>query len=96
MSQRITKRSLVVIGHKTSVSLEDLFWDGLKAIAKQRGSNLSQMVAKIEGDRGNDGNLSSSIRLYVLSHYMDLARDRCDTSTGREDEAQTPYRAEST
>jgi predicted DNA-binding ribbon-helix-helix protein len=64
----VVKRSIVVAGHKTSVSLEDAFWRGLKEIAGSRASTLSDVVAAIDGER-NYGNLSSAIRLYVLDHY---------------------------
>lgn len=60
----IAKRSLVIDGHRTSVSLEDAFWRRLRAIAKQRGVSLNRLVAEI--DRNRDGNLSSAIRLFVL------------------------------
>ncbi len=60
----IGKRSLVIDGHRTSVSLEDAFWQGLRAIAKERGVSLNRLVAEI--DRHRDGNLSSAIRLFVL------------------------------
>jgi len=61
----IIKRSIVVRGHKTSVSLEDAFWAGLKEIAKRRDVSLSAIVADIDSDR-DSGNLSSTIRLFVL------------------------------
>ena len=60
----IGKRSLVIDGHRTSVSLEDAFWRRLRAIAKERGVSLNRLVAEIDRDR--DGNLSSAIRLFVL------------------------------
>ncbi len=60
----IGKRSLVIDGHRTSVSLEDAFWRKLRAIAKERGVSLNRLVAEIDRDR--DGNLSSAIRLFVL------------------------------
>ncbi len=60
----IAKRSLVIDGHRTSVSLEDAFWRRLRAIAKERGVSVNRLVAEI--DRGRDGNLSSAIRLFVL------------------------------
>ena len=59
----IAKRSLVIDGHRTSVSLEDAFWRRLRAIAKERGVSLNRLVAEIDRDR--DGNLSSAIRLFV-------------------------------
>lgn len=64
----VVKRSIVVEGHKTSVSLEDEFWNALKEIAAERKETLSEVVSHIDGDR-TQGNLSSSIRLFVLEHY---------------------------
>jgi predicted DNA-binding ribbon-helix-helix protein len=60
----IAKRSLLIDGHRTSVSLEDAFWRRLRAIAKERGLSVNRLVAEIDRDR--DGNLSSAIRLFVL------------------------------
>ncbi|GLK70441.1 ribbon-helix-helix domain-containing protein [Ancylobacter dichloromethanicus] len=68
MKSPVVKRSIVIAGHKTSVSLEDQFWDALKEIAANRRSTLSEIVASIDSGR-NQGNLSSAIRLYVLAHY---------------------------
>jgi predicted DNA-binding ribbon-helix-helix protein len=68
MKSPVVKRSIVVAGHKTSVSLEDAFWRGLKDIASSRGMTLSDMVAAIDSHRQH-GNLSSAIRLFVLDHY---------------------------
>ena len=68
MKSPVIKRSIVVAGHKTSVSLEDAFWTGLKEIAGERGLTLSEMVASIDTGRQH-GNLSSAIRLFVLDHY---------------------------
>ena len=68
MKSPVIKRSIVVAGHKTSVSLEDAFWKGLKEIAAARGLTLSEMVATIDTSRVH-GNLSSAIRLFVLDHY---------------------------
>ena len=68
MKSPVVKRSIVIAGHKTSVSLEDAFWTGLKEIAAERHVTLSDMVAVIDQDRRH-GNLSSAIRLFVLDHY---------------------------
>jgi predicted DNA-binding ribbon-helix-helix protein len=73
----VVKRSIVVGGHKTSVSLEDAFWTGLKEIAKDRDVTLSDLVARIDADR-NHGNLSSAIRLFVLSRYRDQIANHQD------------------
>ena len=70
MKSTIVKRSVIIAGHKTSVSLdEDAFWKALKAIARQRDMNLSELVTSIDSDRQHS-NLSSAIRLYVLNHYQ--------------------------
>jgi predicted DNA-binding ribbon-helix-helix protein len=72
MKSPVVKRSIVVAGHKTSVSLEDAFWKGLKEIANQRGMTLlSELVASIDSGRRH-GNLSSGIRLFVLDHFRTL------------------------
>jgi predicted DNA-binding ribbon-helix-helix protein len=68
MKSPVVKRSIVIAGHKTSVSLEDAFWQGLKHIATGRNMTLSDLVAAIDSDR-RQGNLSSAIRLFVLDHY---------------------------
>ena len=64
----VVKRSIVIAGHKTSVSLEDAFWEALKEIASTRDVTLSEVVANIDALR-NQGNLSSAIRLHVLDHF---------------------------
>jgi predicted DNA-binding ribbon-helix-helix protein len=64
----VVKRSIVIAGHKTSVSLEDAFWDALKEIATVRSATLSEVVAGIDASR-SQGNLSSAIRLFVLDHF---------------------------
>ena len=69
MKSTVVKRSIVLAGHKTSVSLEDAFWEGLKDIAKARRVTLSDLVGSIDTDREH-GNLSSALRLFVLDHYQ--------------------------
>jgi predicted DNA-binding ribbon-helix-helix protein len=64
----VVKRSIVIGGHKTSVSLEDAFWTDLRQIARDRATTLSHLVEGIDRDRGV-GNLSSAIRLFVLDHH---------------------------
>ena len=68
MKSPVIKRSIVVAGHKTSVSLEDAFWQALKEIAEDRNVTLSDLVSSIDTDR-REGNLSSAIRLFVLDHF---------------------------
>jgi predicted DNA-binding ribbon-helix-helix protein len=72
MKSPVVKRSIVIAGHKTSVSLEDAFWKGLKEIADDRDVTLSDLVSSIDTDR-HQGNLSSAIRLFVLDHYRSNA-----------------------
>jgi predicted DNA-binding ribbon-helix-helix protein len=70
MKSHVAKRSIVIAGHKTSVSLEDAFWTALKEIAAEREKTLSDLVAAIDSERQH-GNLSSAIRLFVLGLYRD-------------------------
>lgn len=68
MKSLVTKRSIVVGGHKTSVSLEGAFWNGLKEVAASRKVTLSDLVGSIDSERVQ-GNLSSAVRLFVLDYY---------------------------
>jgi predicted DNA-binding ribbon-helix-helix protein len=68
MKSLVVKRSIIIAGHKTSVSLEDAFWRCLKEIAATRNMKVSDLVATIDAGR-HHGNLSSAIRLFVLDHY---------------------------
>ena len=65
MKSQVLKRSIVIDGHKTSVSLEDAFWAGLRQIAQAQQATLSKLVGEIDRTR-QQGNLSSAIRLFVL------------------------------
>jgi predicted DNA-binding ribbon-helix-helix protein len=62
---RVLKRSLVIAGHRTSISLEDAFWRRLRLIAAERGLSLNGLAAMIDASRGG-ANLSSAIRVFVL------------------------------
>ena len=66
MKSLVVKRSVVIDGHKTSVSLEDAFWSELKKIALGQHLTMSDVVSKIDAER-QEGNLSSAIRLFVLN-----------------------------
>ena len=77
MKSLVIKRSIVIAGHKTSVSLEDAFWSELKDLAEQKDQTLSSVVGEID-TRRLQGNLSSAIRLFVL----DNARSRATQQTG--------------
>ena len=63
------KHSVVIAGHRTSVSIEAPFWDALKDIAGLRGMSLNRLIAEIDESRRD--NLSSAIRVYVLAHIRD-------------------------
>jgi predicted DNA-binding ribbon-helix-helix protein len=81
MKSPVVKRSIVIAGHKTSVSLEDAFWRGLKEIASGRDMTLSDLVAAIDTERQH-GNLSSAIRLYVLDFYRNQLSDHNEGRDG--------------
>jgi predicted DNA-binding ribbon-helix-helix protein len=72
MKTSIVKRSIIVGGHKTSVSLEDPFWDAVKEIAGLKNLTLAELVDQIDVDR-HHGNLSSAIRLFVLDYFRSRA-----------------------
>ena len=69
MKSLVAKRSIVIDGHKTSVSLEGAFWTELEGIGHFRSVTLSQLVAEIDATR-KQGNLSSAIRIFVLEHLQ--------------------------
>jgi len=66
----IRKRSVLIAGHATSVSLEDAFWRALNEMADAEGLSVNALVTRIDRERGTDGpgNLSSAIRVYVLEN----------------------------
>ena len=74
MKSLVVKRSIVVGGHKTSVSLEDAFWSGLKEIAARRVTTLSELISQVDKQRQHT-NLSSALRLLVLDFYRSQASD---------------------
>lgn len=69
---RPVKRSLTLRGHRTSVSLEDIFWDAFRRYADAQGRTINGLAAEIDAARGDIG-LASAIRIYVLERA--LARD---------------------
>lgn len=71
--QRPRKHSLTLRGHRTSVSLEDPFWEAFRQIAAARGLALNELAAEIDAARGMEVGLASAIRLYVLEHYRAAA-----------------------
>ena len=72
MKSSVTKRSILVRGHKTSVSLEEAFWIAVKEISGERGTTPSALVGDIDRRR-QTGTLSSAIRLFVLDHFRTAA-----------------------
>jgi predicted DNA-binding ribbon-helix-helix protein len=67
MAATIRKRSVMIAGHPTSLSLEEPFWDDLRKVARRRGLSLNALVGTVDAGRG--GNLSSALRLFVLDCY---------------------------
>ena len=68
---RPRKRSLILNGHNTSVSLEDLFWEELKNIAKKEELSINQLVAKIDESRNFEkSGLATELREFVLKHHL--------------------------
>ncbi len=63
----IRKHSITLHGHRTSLSLEDAFWNELKAIADQRNLSIAALIAEIDDARENGSNLSSALRIHVLN-----------------------------
>jgi len=78
MKSLITKHSIVIAGHKTSVTLEAELWKSVHEIAETRGESLSQLITSIDEDR-QFANLSSAIRLFVLRFYRDQSDQRSRT-----------------
>ena len=86
MKSLVVKRSVVIDGKKTSVSLEDAFWSDLKTIAHMQQVTLSEVVTKIDKGR-QAGNLSSAVRLFVLDQVLthgDLWRYSRSRRSGKE------------
>jgi predicted DNA-binding ribbon-helix-helix protein len=68
MISSVKKRSIIIRNHKTSISLEDMFWACLRQIARERATTPSTLIGMLDAER-NGGNLSSTIRVFVLDHY---------------------------
>ena len=84
MKSPVVKRSIVVGGHKTSVSLEEPFWTSMKEISQQLSVTLSELVSEIDTNR-QQSNLSS---MFVLDHFKSLAAGPTGESRPRADHAQ--------
>ncbi|QGM94664.1 ribbon-helix-helix domain-containing protein [Methylocystis rosea] len=68
-SRRVVKHSVIIAGHRTSVSLEDAFWRALKDIAAQEDVSLAALIARVDAGRG-EANLSSALRVFVLERIQ--------------------------
>lgn len=68
MTARPVKHSLTLHGHRTSVSLEQPFWDAFQAIATERGMPLNQLATEIDEARSGGAGLASAIRVFILQH----------------------------
>jgi predicted DNA-binding ribbon-helix-helix protein len=79
MKSLVVKRSVIIDGHKTSMSLEDAFWQGVKKIAAGRRVTIARLVHEIDRER-QQGNLSSAVRLFVLEYYRSRAHAQRETS----------------
>ncbi len=66
---RPAKRSLTLRGHRTSVSLEDEFWQAFREIADTQGRAVNDLAAEIDAARGTETGLATAIRLFVLEYY---------------------------
>jgi predicted DNA-binding ribbon-helix-helix protein len=74
MKSSVIKRSVVVDGRKTSISIEESFWIGLKELAHAKQMTLSGILASIKADRAQGSNLSSAIRVFILSQFQAMVR----------------------
>jgi predicted DNA-binding ribbon-helix-helix protein len=77
MKSTVQKRSIVINGHKTSVSLEDAFWNALKEAARANQTSVSIVIAWVDKARDHH-NLSSAIRLFVLQYYRSRIQPPAD------------------
>lgn len=73
--RRPVKRSLTLRGHRTSVSLEDVFWDAFRDIARQDGKTINGLAAQIDEGRGDIG-LASALRIYVFERVASVDQSR--------------------
>ena len=89
MESLVVKRSIVIAGRKTSISLEDAFWNSLREIANRRKETLSQLVASIDANR-KAANLSSAVRVFVLDFYRSQFEREVMVSQAVDDSKSNP------
>jgi predicted DNA-binding ribbon-helix-helix protein len=80
MRSVIIKRSVIVNGHRTSVTVEDAFWTELKFVARQKGVSLSDLITSIDRDK-QASNLSSALRVFVLKHCREAGENQSVDAT---------------
>jgi predicted DNA-binding ribbon-helix-helix protein len=90
MKSTITKRSVVIDGHKTSVSLEDPFWTAVRDITQARDTTVSALLHEIDSNRAN-ANLSSAVRVFVLE-YVRQNGIKAALEDGEQESQQDPQR----
>jgi predicted DNA-binding ribbon-helix-helix protein len=91
MESAVVKRSIVIAGHKTSISLEDEFWSGLKEIVRKQKMTLGDLVGDIDIRRLHT-NLSSAIRLFVLDHFRSqISRSSTDRGGAGDEMSRTMH-----
>ncbi|MFK7940306.1 MAG: ribbon-helix-helix domain-containing protein [Roseovarius sp.] len=78
MSGRPVKHSLTLNGHRTSVSLEQEFWQAFRDIAAEKGTPINALAAEIDAERGIESGLASAIRVFVLTHLQSKANGSVD------------------
>lgn len=94
MKSSVIKHSIDIDGHKTSVSLEDEFWEGLREIAEMQRVTVSALTKRIDNER-HDCNLSSAIRVFVVRHFkaqaaQDASAEELATSDAAHNGAASP------
>jgi predicted DNA-binding ribbon-helix-helix protein len=77
----VGKRSIILHGRKTSISLEEPFWRAFQMIAAQRDETVGEVLAQIDNAREQSCNLSSAIRMFVLAYYVSRDEGRAPTAT---------------
>ncbi|MFA6265209.1 MAG: ribbon-helix-helix domain-containing protein [Pseudolabrys sp.] len=80
MNSAIIKRSILIMGRKTSISLEDMFWHALKDIAAEQRVSTPSLLTEIDRKRG-ETNFSSAVRQFVMAYYIGLVSEYRDAAT---------------
>jgi predicted DNA-binding ribbon-helix-helix protein len=83
MNSTVKKHSIIIDSHKTSISLEDIFWACVRQIARERATTVSALIGMLDAER-NGGNLSSAIRVFVLDHYRNNVASTALSSRARQ------------